>query len=104
MILFPAIDLKEGRCVRLKLGQMASATVYNEDPAAQAASFQAQGFSWLHVVDLDGAFAGESRNGAAVEAILKATTNPVQLLFAYTAIVTFTAMMTAKNAAMIMRK
>lgn len=79
MILFPAIDLKEGRCVRLKLGEMASATVYNEDPAAQARSFEEQGFSWLHVVDLDGAFAGESRNGAAVEAILKATRNPVQL-------------------------
>ena len=79
MILFPAIDLKEGRCVRLKLGEMASATVYNEDPADQARAFQDQGFEWLHVVDLDGAFAGESRNGAAVEAILSATTNPVQL-------------------------
>ena len=79
MILFPAIDLKEGRCVRLKLGEMASATVYNEDPAAQARAFEEQGFEWLHVVDLDGAFAGESRNGAAVEAILKATRNPVQL-------------------------
>ena len=79
MILFPAIDLKEGRCVRLKLGEMASATVYNEDPADQARAFQQQGFEWLHVVDLDGAFAGESRNGAAVEAILSATTNPVQL-------------------------
>lgn len=79
MILFPAIDLKEGRCVRLKLGEMASATVYNEDPAAQAKAFEEQGFEWLHVVDLDGAFAGESRNGAAVEAILKATRNPVQL-------------------------
>lgn len=79
MILFPAIDLKEGRCVRLKLGEMASATVYNEDPANQARAFQDQGFEWLHVVDLDGAFAGESRNGSAVEAILSATTNPVQL-------------------------
>lgn len=79
MILFPAIDLKNGQCVRLKLGEMASATVYNEDPAAQARAFEAQGFEWLHVVDLDGAFAGESRNGAAVEAILKATKNPVQL-------------------------
>ena len=79
MILFPAIDLKGGQCVRLKLGEMASATVYNEDPAAQARSFEDQGFEWLHVVDLDGAFAGESRNGAAVEAILKATKNPVQL-------------------------
>lgn len=79
MILFPAIDLKDGRCVRLKLGDMATATIYNEDPAAQAKSFEDQGFEWLHVVDLDGAFAGESRNGAAVEAILKATKNPVQL-------------------------
>jgi phosphoribosylformimino-5-aminoimidazole carboxamide ribotide isomerase len=79
MILFPAIDLKGGQCVRLKLGDMAAATVYNDDPAAQAAAFEAQGFEWLHVVDLDGAFAGESRNGEAVEAILKATRNPVQL-------------------------
>ncbi|GLQ39640.1 1-(5-phosphoribosyl)-5-[(5-phosphoribosylamino) methylideneamino] imidazole-4-carboxamide isomerase [Rhizobium albus] len=79
MILFPAIDLKEGQCVRLKLGDMAQATVYNTDPAAQARAFQDQGFEWLHVVDLDGAFAGSSVNGAAVEAILKATDNPVQL-------------------------
>lgn len=79
MILFPAIDLKGGQCVRLKLGEMASATVYNDDPAAQALAFEHQGFDWLHVVDLDGAFAGESRNGAAVEAILAATRNPVQL-------------------------
>ena len=79
MILFPAIDLKGGACVRLKLGEMASATVYNPDPAAQARAFEDQGFRWLHVVDLDGAFAGESRNGTAVEAILAATTNPVQL-------------------------
>ena len=79
MILFPAIDLKGGECVRLKLGEMASATVYNPDPAAQAKAFEDQGFEWLHVVDLDGAFAGESRNGAAVEAILAATKNPVQL-------------------------
>lgn len=79
MILFPAIDLKDGACVRLKLGDMAQATVYNTDPADQARAFEAQGFSWLHVVDLDGAFAGESRNGAAVDAILNATGNPVQL-------------------------
>ena len=78
-ILFPAIDLKGGQCVRLKLGDMAQATVFNDDPAAQALSFQTQGFSYLHVVDLDGAFAGESRNSDAVDAILKATTNPVQL-------------------------
>ncbi len=79
MILFPAIDLKDGQCVRLKLGDMDQATVYNEDPAAQARAFEDQGFEWLHVVDLNGAFAGESVNGTAVEAILKATKNPVQL-------------------------
>jgi len=79
MILFPAIDLKDGQCVRLKLGDMAQATVYNPDPAAQAKAFEDQGFEWLHVVDLNGAFAGESVNGAAVEAILAATKNPVQL-------------------------
>jgi len=79
VILFPAIDLKDGKCVRLKLGEMASATVYNEDPAAQAKAFEDQGFSWLHVVDLNGAFEGRSVNGAAVGAILKATRNPVQL-------------------------
>ncbi len=79
MILFPAIDLKDGECVRLKLGDMNEATVYNTDPAAQAQEFEKQGFSWLHVVDLNGAFAGESVNGAAVEAILAATGNPVQL-------------------------
>lgn len=79
MILFPAIDLKDGQCVRLKLGDMGQATVYNPDPAAQAKAFEDQGFEWLHVVDLNGAFAGESVNGAAVEAILKATKNPVQL-------------------------
>ncbi|MBB3660440.1 phosphoribosylformimino-5-aminoimidazole carboxamide ribotide isomerase [Rhizobium sp. BK650] len=79
MILFPAIDLKGGQCVRLKLGDMQQATVYNTDPAAQARSFEEQGFEWLHVVDLDGAFAGHSANSNAVEAILKATKNPVQL-------------------------
>ncbi len=79
MILFPAIDLKDGKCVRLKLGEMASATVYNDSPAAQARDFEAQGFDWLHVVDLNGAFEGQSVNGDAVEAILKATKNPVQL-------------------------
>ena len=79
MILFPAIDLKDSQCVRLKLGDMDRATVYNTDPAAQARSFEAQGFEWLHVVDLNGAFEGRSVNGAAVEAILKATSNPVQL-------------------------
>ena len=79
MILFPAIDLKDGQCVRLKLGDMDQATVYNNDPGAQAKAFEDQGFEWLHVVDLNGAFAGESVNGSAVEAILKATKNPVQL-------------------------
>ncbi|OLP60439.1 1-(5-phosphoribosyl)-5-[(5-phosphoribosylamino)methylideneamino]imidazole-4-carboxamide isomerase [Xaviernesmea oryzae] len=79
MILFPAIDLKDGQCVRLKLGDMNQATIYNPDPADQARAFEAQGFEWLHVVDLDGAFAGESKNGAAVDAILGATRNPVQL-------------------------
>lgn len=79
MILYPAIDLKDGVCVRLKLGDMDKATVYNADPAAQAQQFQTQGFKWLHVVDLNGAFEGESVNGQAVEAILKATSNPVQL-------------------------
>lgn len=70
MILFPAIDLKDGKCVRLKKGEMDDATIYNEDPGAQAADFQATGFPWLHVVDLDGAFAGTAKNGAAVDAIL----------------------------------
>ncbi len=79
MILYPAIDLKNGQCVRLKQGDMAQATVFNDDPAAQAASFEAQGFEALHVVDLDGAFAGEAVNGAAVEAILKRVRFPVQL-------------------------
>ncbi|SKA32089.1 1-(5-phosphoribosyl)-5-[(5-phosphoribosylamino)methylideneamino]imidazole-4-carboxamide isomerase [Consotaella salsifontis] len=71
-ILFPAIDLKDGACVRLKLGDMAEATVYNADPAAQARAFLDTGFSHLHVVDLNGAFAGKAVNGAAVEAILSA--------------------------------
>lgn len=79
MILYPAIDLKAGQCVRLKLGDMAQATVFNTDPAAQAASFEQQGFTHLHVVDLDGAFAGKPMNAAAVEAILAAVTMPVQL-------------------------
>ena len=79
MILFPAIDLKDGKCVRLKLGEMDSATVYNESPSGQALAFERQGFSWLHVVDLNGAFEGQSVNGAAVEAILETTSNPVQL-------------------------
>ncbi len=79
LILYPAIDLKGGQCVRLKLGDMAQATVFNDDPAAQAAAFQSQGFTHLHVVDLDGAFAGKPMNAAAVDAILAAVTLPVQL-------------------------
>jgi phosphoribosylformimino-5-aminoimidazole carboxamide ribotide isomerase len=79
VILYPAIDLKEGRCVRLVHGDMQRATIFNDDPAAQARAFEAQGFSHLHVVDLDGAFAGKPMNAAAVEAILTATTMPVQL-------------------------
>ena len=70
MILFPAIDLKDGQCVRLKLGEMAEATVFNDDPAAQARAFEDQGFQYLHVVDLNGAFAGKPVNAPAVEAIL----------------------------------
>ena len=79
MILFPAIDLKDGQAVRLKLGDMAQATVFNASPADQAKTFEQQGFEYLHVVDLDGAFAGESRNGEAVEAILQSVKMPVQL-------------------------
>jgi phosphoribosylformimino-5-aminoimidazole carboxamide ribotide isomerase len=79
VILFPAIDLKEGHCVRLEQGDMARATVFNLDPAAQAASFAAQGFEYLHVVDLDGAFAGKPMNANAVEAMLAAVSMPVQL-------------------------
>jgi phosphoribosylformimino-5-aminoimidazole carboxamide ribotide isomerase len=79
VILFPAIDLKEGRCVRLVQGDMDQATVFNDDPADQALSFQNQGFSWLHLVDLDGAFAGKPINAQAVESILATTRLPVQL-------------------------
>src|SRR5690606_26108659 len=79
MILFPAIDLKDGQCVRLKLGDMDQATVFNDDPAAQARSFEDQGFDHLHVVDRNGAFAGESVHGAAAEAIHKAGEFPVRL-------------------------
>jgi phosphoribosylformimino-5-aminoimidazole carboxamide ribotide isomerase len=79
MILFPAIDLKDGQCVRLKLGDMDQATVFNDDPAAQALSFEMQGFEWLHLVDLNGAFAGRPVNKKAVEAILRAVKIPVQL-------------------------
>ena len=79
MILFPAIDLKHGHCVRLEQGDMARATVFNLDPVAQARAFAAQGFEYLHVVDLDGAFAGRPMNTLAVEAMLKAVTMPLQL-------------------------
>ena len=79
MILFPAIDLKNGQCVRLEQGDMARATVFNLDPAAQAQNFAAQGFEYLHVVDLDGAFAGKPVNAHAVEAMLAKITMPVQL-------------------------
>ncbi len=79
MILYPAIDLKAGACVRLLRGEMDQATVFNEDPAAQARAFAASGAEWLHVVDLDGAFAGRPENAAAVEAILSAVSIPVQL-------------------------
>jgi phosphoribosylformimino-5-aminoimidazole carboxamide ribotide isomerase len=79
MILFPAIDLKDGACVRLRLGLMDQATVFNTDPAAQARAFAVAGAEWIHVVDLNGAFAGRPVNAAAVEAILAAVDVPVQL-------------------------
>jgi phosphoribosylformimino-5-aminoimidazole carboxamide ribotide isomerase len=79
MILFPAIDLKDGQCVRLRLGDMDQATVFNDDPAAQAREFAEQGFEWLHLVDLNGAFAGRPVNAAAVEAVLAVARVPVQL-------------------------
>ena len=79
MILFPAIDLKDGQCVRLEQGDMQRATVYNADPADQARAFAAEGFEWLHVVDLSGAFVGRSVNGEAVAAILRSVKIPVEL-------------------------
>ena len=79
MILYPAIDLKQGACVRLRRGDMAAATIFNRDPADQARRFAAAGAEWLHVVDLDGAFAGKSVNRGAVEAILAAVAIPCQL-------------------------
>jgi phosphoribosylformimino-5-aminoimidazole carboxamide ribotide isomerase len=79
VILFPAIDLKDGLAVRLEQGDMARATVFNRDPAEQARIFAAQGFQYLHLVDLDGAFAGRPMNAAAVERILAAVQIPVQL-------------------------
>jgi len=79
MIIFPAIDLKDGAAVRLLRGEMGHATLYNPDPAAQARAFAADGFAWLHLVDLNGAFEGRSVNASAVEAILEAVEIPVQL-------------------------
>ncbi|WP_424831112.1 1-(5-phosphoribosyl)-5-[(5-phosphoribosylamino)methylideneamino]imidazole-4-carboxamide isomerase [Ruegeria sp.] len=79
MILYPAIDLKDGQAVRLLRGEMDKATVFNEDPAAQARAFVDAGCEWLHLVDLNGAFAGEPVNAAPVEAILKACNVPAQL-------------------------
>ena len=79
MILFPAIDLKDGKCVRLLRGDMNAATIFNESPAAQAREFERQGFAWLHLVDLNGAFAGRPVNGESVSAILAAVKIPVQL-------------------------
>ncbi|MBX6321533.1 MAG: 1-(5-phosphoribosyl)-5-[(5-phosphoribosylamino)methylideneamino]imidazole-4-carboxamide isomerase [Rhodospirillaceae bacterium] len=79
MILYPAIDLKEGQAVRLRQGDMARATVFNADPAAQARAFAAAGARWLHLVDLDGAFAGRPMNRAAVESVLAAVAIPCQL-------------------------
>ena len=79
MILFPAIDLKNGFCVRLEQGDMARATIFHRDPAEQARSFVAQGFDYLHVVDLDGAFAGRPMNAAAVDRVLAAVKIPLQL-------------------------
>jgi phosphoribosylformimino-5-aminoimidazole carboxamide ribotide isomerase len=79
MILFPAIDLKDGVCVRLKQGEMEQATVFNVDPAAQAQAFEKEGFRWLHCVDLNGAFSGRSANSPAIRAIRRATNLPIQL-------------------------
>lgn len=79
MILFPAIDLKEGLAVRLEQGDMARATIFHRDPAAQARAFEEQGFEYLHIVDLDGAFAGKPMNAAAVDRILETVGIPVQL-------------------------
>jgi len=79
LTLYPAIDLKDGACVRLQRGEMDSATVFGQDPGAQAAAWASAGFAWVHVVDLNGAFAGRPVNGDAVKSILQAVTIPVQL-------------------------
>jgi phosphoribosylformimino-5-aminoimidazole carboxamide ribotide isomerase len=79
MILYPAIDLKDGECVRLKRGEMSQSTVFNDNPAAQALEFQRAGFEWLHVVDLNGAFAGKAINAGAIRSIIAAIDIPMQL-------------------------
>jgi phosphoribosylformimino-5-aminoimidazole carboxamide ribotide isomerase len=79
VILFPAIDLKDGLCVRLEQGDMARATVFSRDPASQAQAFETEGFEYLHIVDLDGAFAGRPMNAGAVDRILETVSIPVQL-------------------------
>jgi phosphoribosylformimino-5-aminoimidazole carboxamide ribotide isomerase len=79
VIVFPAIDLKDGSCVRLRQGDMERATVFNDDPAAQALNFQQAGFEWLHLVDLNGAFEGRSSNSSAIQAIVSKIEIPVQL-------------------------
>jgi phosphoribosylformimino-5-aminoimidazole carboxamide ribotide isomerase len=79
VIIFPAIDLKDGRCVRLRQGDMAQATIFNDDPAAQARAFEAAGFEYLHLVDLNGAFAGRSVNSSAIRAIMSMIKIPLQL-------------------------
>lgn len=79
MILFPAIDLKDGQCVRLERGEMDAATVFSDDPATQARTFEQQGFEYLHMVDLNGAFEGRPVNGAAVDSILQSISIPAQL-------------------------
>lgn len=79
MILYPAIDLKDGQCVRLVRGEMSAATVFNADPADQARRWERAGFAWIHLVDLNGAIEGKPVNGAAVESILRAITVPAQL-------------------------
>lgn len=79
MILIPAIDLKEGKCVRLERGEMAKATIYSDDPGRQARSFMEMGFPWLHIVDLDGAVAGETRNEEAIDAIIWCVANRMKV-------------------------
>ena len=79
MILYPAIDLKDGLCVRLFKGDMSEATIFNDDPGAQAVAFEATGAEWLHLVDLNGAFAGHPVNASAVESVLRSVSIPIQL-------------------------